>query len=459
MSGPWKTISTRAAAADVLMELGRANRDRPPLGVYSICSANRLVLEAGMTQAARDSVPVLIESTANQVNQFRGYSGMTPLDFRSFVSVVADEMGFPRQRVILGGDHLGPYPWRNEPAKAAMAKGRELVRACVLAGYAKIHLDASVRCGDDPPQHPLDEQIVSERTAELCGAAEAAYGELLGGGRPRWAGDSTAGCVPPPPAYVIGSEVPIPGGELARQSAPDTTRSRDVERTLGRAKRAFRGNLESAWERVIAVVVQPSVEFGDTAIFDYDRSRTAELSSYIEHDARLVYEAHSTDYQTPDALREMVEDHFAILKVGPGLTFAMREAIFALDSIEQEWSSSRRESNVPRLREVLQQVMIDHPEHWQAYYDGDDAALRFARDFSLSDRSRYYWHRPEMQDALKRLISDLSGRVIPLTLLSQYFPLEYPAVRAGMLPNEPRALIRQHVLAVIDAYASACGMR
>ena len=48
------------------------NRQGQPVGVYSICSANRFVLEAGMLQARRDESILLIESTSNQVNQFGG---------------------------------------------------------------------------------------------------------------------------------------------------------------------------------------------------------------------------------------------------------------------------------------------------------------------------------------------------------------------------------------------------
>lgn len=46
--------------------------------------------------------------------------------------------------------------------------------------------------------------------------------------------------------------------------------------------------------------------------------------------SHLVFEAHSTDYQTKEAYKQLVHDHFAILKVGPALTFAMRGFIRTL---------------------------------------------------------------------------------------------------------------------------------
>ena len=78
------------------------------------------------------------------------------------------------------------------------------------------------------------------------------------------------------------------------------------------------------------MVVQPGVEFGSDSVFDYSRSSAAKITGALHRYDRLVLEGHSTDYQTRYALREMVEDGVAILKVGPALTFAVREGLFAL---------------------------------------------------------------------------------------------------------------------------------
>ncbi|MFL1089387.1 class II D-tagatose-bisphosphate aldolase non-catalytic subunit, partial [Acinetobacter baumannii] len=93
---------------------------------------------------------VLIEATSNQVNQFGGYTGMQPADFRDFVYNIARTVGFPAERIILGGDHLGPNCWQDEPAAVAMEKSIDLIKAYVAAGFSKIHLDASMSCADDP---------------------------------------------------------------------------------------------------------------------------------------------------------------------------------------------------------------------------------------------------------------------------------------------------------------------
>jgi len=444
-----------------LLHLVDSNLGGERVGIYSICSTDRFVLEAGMTQGLRDGTVVLIESTCNQVNQFGGYTGMTPAAFRGFVSSVGAGMRFPEPNVILGGDHLGPWVWQGEPAGSAMTKARELVRSCVLAGYTKIHLDASMRCADDPgdPGSHLNEQIATERTVELCRAAEEARAELPEGS--------------PAPVYVIGTEVPIPGGEQADRPEVAVTRVADVDRALGLAEEAFVGaGLQGAWERVIAVVVQPGVEFGDDVVHDYDRDEARELSAYVSarrelsdhlsarlgRNGHLVYEAHSTDHQTAASLRAMVEDHFAILKVGPWLTFSMREALFALESIEEELFAGRGDVELSCLREVLDATMVAHPEHWSSYLRGDERELRLARAYGFSDRCRYYWPRPELREAVARLIGNLSERPIPAMLLSQFLPGEYEAVRAGALAARAEDLVRHRVLETIDLYASACGM-
>ena len=428
--------------ARALRDMVRDQKRGEPRGIWSVCSANPFVLEASMEQARAEGSSLLVESTSNQVNPEGGYTGQTPADFARFLAASAEGAGFPVERLILGGDHLGPFPWQGEPAASALAKSRELVRQCVLAGYEKIHLDASMGCADDPggAGGPLDEKTVAQRTAELAVVAEAAAAERGGG----------------EPVYVVGTEVPTPGGEQETVSELQVTRPEAARRFLDLVRAAFDAQgLGRAWERVIALVVQPGVEFGDDTVHAYDRDKARALKQEIESVPGVVYEAHSTDYQTTGALRRLVEDHFAILKVGPALTFAFREAVFALALVEEDWLGGRG-ATLSVIREVLERAMLARPEHWRKYYHGDEAALRLARAYSFSDRSRYYWPVPEVQEALARLVANLLQRPAPLTLLSQHLPWALEAVRSGVLPNDPRALIRLRIREVTAAYAQAC---
>jgi tagatose-1,6-bisphosphate aldolase non-catalytic subunit AgaZ/GatZ len=128
----------------------RRNRASDALGVYAVCSAHPQVLSAAARESRENRSVLHVESTSSQVNQFGGYTGQSPTQFAKFVLAIAHEAGISDDQVLLGGDHLGPFPWRREPAVIAMEKARALVRECVLSGYKKIHLDASMACADDP---------------------------------------------------------------------------------------------------------------------------------------------------------------------------------------------------------------------------------------------------------------------------------------------------------------------
>ena len=424
-----------------ILNVVQRNRQNEPVGVCSVCSANPWVIEAAMRQAMEDQSAVCIESTSNQVNQFGGYTGLTPSQFVDFVRSIAARAGFPEQRILFGSDHLGPYPWRSEPSKAALDKAADLVRASVAAGYTKIHLDASMACADD--SQSLADELIAARAAALCRIAE----------------DESAASSHKP-LYIIGTEVPTPGGETGPGLPPAVTHAEHVRTTLENFRSAFfeRG-LDAAWERVIGLVVQPGVEFGDASVFEYNRNQARPLSLCLPASPALVYEAHSTDYQPPLALGQMVEDHFAILKVGPWLTFAFREAIFALSQIEREWLRNRRGVEISQVPEALEQAMLSNPAHWHAYYRGDETELHFARRYSFSDRSRYYWPEPAIERELQKLVANLSAAPPPLTLLSQYLPEQYDAVRAGAIRNQPSGLIQDRIRKVLRIYAHACGNR
>jgi D-tagatose-1,6-bisphosphate aldolase subunit GatZ/KbaZ len=425
-----------------LQEIIHRNRNGEKVGVSAVCSAHPSVLAAAIQQAVNDDSVLHVESTSSQVNQSGGYTGQTPSQFADFIHSAAQQAGLPKQRVLLGGDHLGPYPWREEPSASAMNKACELVRACVLAGYNKIHLDASMACADDGKSGP-DESTVAQRAAVLCRAAESAFQELPSGSSP--------------PLYVIGTEVPAPGGELVAEAAPIISTVEHVHHTLEIFRAAFtEQTVAAAWERVIGVVVQPGVEFGENVIFDYDRQKTKALSAALPEHPELVYEAHSTDYQKPAVLAQMVEDHFAILKVGPWLTFAFREAVFALSAIEREWLGHRRAVRTSQVREALDAAMLHNAVYWRSYYRGTEDEMRLARVYSYSDRCRYYWGDAAVQQELAQLRANLDSAPPPLTLVSQYLPQQYEAIRSGQVQARTEDMIQEHIRIVLRIYAEAC---
>jgi D-tagatose-1,6-bisphosphate aldolase subunit GatZ/KbaZ len=360
---------------------------------------------------------------------------MTPAKFREFVYGIAKRLQIPFDQVLLGGDHLGPNSWRNESSEIAMAKSEVMVADYVRSGFLKIHLDCSMSCADDPV--PLDEEVIAKRAARLCAVAEQAW--AVAGGEA--------------PVYIIGTEVPVPGGAHEDLTELAVTSAVAAANTIHLHRQAFAAaGLHEALSRVVALVVQPGVEFDHHKVIDYVPVKARELSAFIESEPSLVYEAHSTDYQTSANLKSLVRDHFAILKVGPGVTFAMRETLWALADVEREWLGPQGSAN---LKQAVHDVMLADPSHWRAYYQ-DAARLNMDLQYSLSDRIRYYWPHPAIQQACQTMLNNLGRTPPPLTLLSQYLPEQYHAIREGRLAFLASDIVRDGVGSVLRHYLNAC---
>ena len=413
------------------------------VGIYSVCSANGYVIEAAFKRGLSDGSCVLIESTANQCDQNGGYTGMTPADFKKFVLEIADRNGFDRNRIFLGGDHLGPLTFAYKDEAEAMADSEELIRHYVAAGFTKIHIDTSMKVNSDPEDVRLSDEIIAGRGAHLAKVAEETYKVLL---------ERDPEAIPP--VYVIGSEVPIPGGAVgAEDNGVQVTKVEDFKNTVAAFEKAFakEGLDKDVWERVIGVVVQPGVEEKDSGCTEYDREKAKDLMAAIKDFPTLVFEGHSTDYQTKIKLRELVEDGVGILKVGPGLTFAMREAMFALENIEKELIYGT-DTEPSKFAEVLDAEMLKNDKNWKKHYQGTELEIRLKRKYSFSDRCRYYMPTPAVEAAADRLLTNLRTLGIPLNLLSQFMPIQYTKVREGYLKNDPVELIEDRIINTIDEY-------
>lgn len=408
-------------------------------GIPSFCSANKYVIETALEQAQRLDDFVVIEATSNQVNQYGGYMGMRSIDFKNYVYKIADQLHFDRNKVILGGDHLGPLPWCDLPAAEAMEKARALVRECVAAGYLKVHLDTSMRLGDDDTSVRLPDEVIAERGADLYCAAIEEYNELL-----KENPDAVR------PVFVIGSEVPVPGGTQETTKGLEVTKEEDFENTLLAYRKAFqKRGLKDAWKDVIAIVVQPGVEFGEEDVHQYDRYAARKLCSMLKQYPDIVFEGHSTDYQPYEKLREMVEDGIAIIKVGPALTYAVREALFALSMMEDELVPEERRSN---FRQALEEAMLKDDKNWKKYYKGTELEKHLLREYSFSDRSRYYFAQREVEQAINTLFANLDEAGIPVYMLHQYMPLQYMHVRDKKVQCVSKELVKDAVRFIVENY-------
>lgn len=405
-------------------------------GIYSVCSSDEIVIKASLKQAELDNSAILIEATCNQVNQYGGYTGMKPLDYKNFVFSIAQEMNFNTENIILGGDHLGTQPFKTMNSNEAMKRAKEMVLLFVEAGFTKIHLDASVRCLDDHNLTIEDfEYQACERVAEMAKVIEQSpFAENV--------------------SYIVGTEVPTPGGSLENEEELLPTTAKEAEATIKQSKDSFYSrNLIKGWSRVCGLVVQPGVEFSDNNVIEYNSKAVKELSNYLSDNKKIVYEAHSTDYQTNNGLKELVDDGFSILKVGPALTYAKREAVFALGRIEKELFT---ESDCSLIEQIIEEAMLVQPENWESHYHGSIAEIKLARKYSYSDRLRYYWPLEKIEIAMGILRSNLSKVEIPHTLLYEFMPMEYWSVREGDITNTTDDLLIHHVQLELKRYAKAC---
>jgi D-tagatose 6-phosphate 4-epimerase len=402
-------------------------------GITSVCSAHPIVLRAALRFAAGHGSTVLIEATCNQVNHRGGYTGMQPADFAALVHRIAAAEACPPDQIVLGGDHLGPNPWRSQPAEAAMSEAEAMVAAYVAAGFRKLHLDCSMGCAGEP--EALDDATTAARAVRLATVAEATAARLA----------------LPPPIYIIGTEVPPPGGADHVISAIEPTSPLAARQTLAIHRQIFQAAGQAdAFARAIGLVVQPGVEFGNHNVVVYDPPKSAALTALLTEEPQFIFEAHSTDYQGGAALAALVRNGFQILKVGPELTFVLREALYALDLIASDLLTGYGDRP---LYQAMEALMLAAPDHWQRHYPGTADAQWVLRHDSLSDRIRYYWTDPRAQMAVDRLMSALQGQHLPLPLIWQHLP---GAAQFADQPLDPVGVLIWRVTQTLETYHQAC---
>ena len=148
-----------------MLRVLQSQKEGKQLGIYSACTGNALALEACMRHAVDTDTILLIEATANQVDQYGGYTGLKPAGFMAMIKKLSEKTGLPMSRIILGGDHLGPLTFAHLPEEEAMKEAAELIRQYVMAGFTKIHIDTSMKVASDDPDVRLSDETISRRGA------------------------------------------------------------------------------------------------------------------------------------------------------------------------------------------------------------------------------------------------------------------------------------------------------
>lgn len=421
---PLWPLRKRQVMSEILRDIVARNRAGERIAIPSVCTAHPDVLRASLNWAERKDRPIVIEATSNQVNQDGGYTNTTPAEFAASIDALADACGAARERVTLGGDHLGPQAWRKMPVEAAMVKARTLVAAYVAAGFEKIHLDCSEGCASEDAQLP--DEVTAARTADLAKVCEDA------------SSDSDV-------LYVIGTEVPPPGGARVDESGdiPATTPEAALA-TLNAHDAAFDAlGLSGLKSRVAGLVVQPGVEFSPMQVHHLPLDRDPALREVMMTWPGLCLEAHSTDYQHTEVFGRLAEHGFAFQKVGPALTFAYRQALYALDFALQ---ISGRSTG---LIKAMDDLMNSEPEYWQGHYNkGNQQALHVG----LADRIRYYWPHPIARKAVETLRENAEAQTLPDPLLWQCFAPDVLERAESLQGSQVQRLIDAQIEIALDPY-------
>ncbi len=412
----------------------RRHKSGDTVGVYSVCSAHPTVVEAAIMQAGADDVPVLIEATSNQVDQFGATpdaSGRVPRPPSSASPTGAD---FPRSRVVLGGDHLGPNRWQGETAAAAMEKADATHRRLRRAGYSKIYLDAACPV-------PTTRQCSMTRPSRSAPHACCTSRRIRATQRRR-------------PSDVrhrhrgTGSRA---GPRDARRSHPDAGRScRATDRRASGRVHPIR--LDHVWPRVMALVVQPGVEFDHLQVIDYRRTAHRGATARPRHGTapgvRGAFHRLSATPQIARARRRSL----AVLKVGPGLTFAMREALFGLAHIENQLPAAavavrpdrgRRTTNARQSR-VLAGLLRP-----------GSADQQTAGGTATATGSRYTGPTTRSTPARRQLLDNSTGSASHCRESANSSPSVRPRPRRRTGPDR-NALVIDRIRDAMRPYARAC---
>jgi D-tagatose-1,6-bisphosphate aldolase subunit GatZ/KbaZ len=405
---------------NILRDIIQRNRAGHTVAIPSVCSSQPDVILASLLRAQTLDRHIVIEATSNQVNQDGGYTGMRPADFMAFVHRIARDAGVDRERIQFGGDHLGPQAWRSENPDVALAKAHALVAGYVQAGFTKIHLDCSEGCAGEPAQ--LDDAITSGRSADLARTCANLSDDLM---------------------FVVGTEVPPPGGARTDESGDIAPTSPDAARATLAAHMDVFGDLAS---QIGGLVVQPGVEFSPMQIHHLPVTKDPKLIAAIAQWPDVCLEAHSTDYQHPEVFKRLAELGFAFQKVGPALTLAYRQVLYALDIIRSITAGADR-----MLMQTLEGAMLDDPRYWQGHYHGDAAQLKLQRHFGLADRIRYYWPVADVQTAVSQLIADMSDP-IPDPVLWQLFSQPVLDRAEQLTGTQVQRLIHAQIQLALDPY-------
>ena len=303
-------------------------------GVTSVCTAHPIVIEAALSLGAShgQARPHRGDLQSGQPGGrlHRHDAGRFPRDSSRPLRRASV---FDPSRIILGGDHLGPNPWKHLPADEAMQRAKTMIDAYARAGFAKLHLDTSMGCAGEPA-------ALARRSDRW---ARRRLGQSRGRRRGKRASLRFTSSAPKSPCREARS---------TRWTALEVTRPEAALRTVEVHQKAFSdAGLEAAFARAIGVVVQAGRRVRQRRSHSLQAREGGAPHGSVGEAAGLCLRSALDGLSAGGLLSTLwCRDGFAILKVGPWLTFALREALYGLDCIARVSRSCAERMTVSRRR-------------------------------------------------------------------------------------------------------------
>ena len=329
----------------------------------SFCTSNFDVLRSVVIFAKLNNLPILIESTSNQVNQFGGYTSLKPHQFYKKINGIATKLNY-RKKLIIGADHLGPLPWKHMGKKKAIENSIKLFKNIVNTGYDKIHIDTGIKIKGD---QTLFKKMIYDRCKIIYNSIDKNKLRKV--------------------FFVFGTEVPIAGGSKIYKSKITSMASIILDfKFYKKIKNSF------------SLVVEPGLGFTNKKIYPLKMNFFQKKKNFSLKN-NFTYEAHSTDFQNLKSLKKLVNNNFKFLKVGPELTYYFMKAILKMEIIEK----FVYKKNVSNIKKIISKEMDRDKINWIKYYFGNKTDIEYLKFNSYLDRSRYYWNKKNVINSLDKL--------------------------------------------------------
>lgn len=334
----------------------------------SFCTSNFNVIKLLIIFAKHNKLPVLIESTSNQINQYGGYTYLKPKQFLEKIKRIAKNLRY-KEKIIFGADHLGPLPWKDFENNNAIKKSKKLFKDVIKAGYKKIHIDTGMKLkGDDF----LSKQTIFKRCKSIFNTVNRKSIKNI--------------------FFVFGTEVPTAGGE--NKYDLKNTNISSIKKDIAYYKKL---------KKNFSLVIEPGLSFTNQKIYKLKMTSCSQKKKFSQKNG-FTYEAHSCDYQNLSSLKKLVKNNFKFLKVGPELTFNYMNAILKMEKIEKLFFRS----NLSEIKKNFSEEMDINKTFWKNYYLGDKKKIEYLKFNSYLDRSRYYWNKKKVISSLKILEKNIN---------------------------------------------------